>query len=231
MPVLQMLGDALLGESHNVLASILIVRQSAFDKLVDDGDLGLGREQVGIMRGRRSVCTACLHRHTPHVAPHLALFNASDSSGGVYGLDRPDDGYDVIFSQRDAVAGPGATICDVRYNTDAPHLMSPAIVQFVGGTPADATANSRRMLSITLGNNPAFTLPALNFGGTPAGIDARLVIDSGILPIINTGIAHKKAGVGQIGAGITTAPMECFNDGLAALAKTLQGPSSAPVSA
>jgi len=100
--------------------------------------------------------------------------------------------------------------------------VSPAIVQFVGGTPADATANSSRMLSITLGSNPAFTLPALNFGGTPAGIDARLVADSGVLPIINTGIAHKKPGVGQIGAGITTAPMECFNDSLAALAETLQ---------
>jgi hypothetical protein len=100
---------------------------------------------------------------------------------------------------------------------------SPAIVQFVGGTPADATANSRRMLSITLGSNPAFTLPALNFGGTPAGIDARLVVDSGVLPIINTGIAHKKAGVGQIGAGITTAPMECFNHALAALGETLPG--------
>jgi hypothetical protein len=100
---------------------------------------------------------------------------------------------------------------------------SPAIVQFVGGTPADATANSRRMLSITLGSNPAFTLPALNFGGTPAGIDARLVADSGVLPIINTGIAHKKAGVGQIGAGITTAPMECFTQALAALARTLPG--------
>jgi len=99
---------------------------------------------------------------------------------------------------------------------------SPAIVQFVGGTPADATANSRRMLSITLGSNPAFTLPALNFGGTPAGIDARLVVDSGVLPIINTGIAHKKAGVGQIGAGITTAPMECFNRALAALGETLK---------
>jgi len=69
---------------------------------------------------------------------------------------------------------------------------SPAIVQFVGGTPADATANSRRMLSITLGVNPAFTLPALNFGGTPAGIDARLVADSGVLPIINTGIALRR---------------------------------------
>ena len=98
---------------------------------------------------------------------------------------------------------------------------SPAIVQFVGGTPADATANSRRMLSITLGTNPAFTLPALNFGGTPAGIDARLVVDSGVLPIINTGIAHRKAGIGQIGAGITTAPMSCFNDALAYLAAGL----------
>jgi hypothetical protein len=98
---------------------------------------------------------------------------------------------------------------------------SPAIVQFVGGTPADATANSRRMLAITLGANPAFTLPALNFAGTPAGIDARLVADSGVLPIINTGIAHKKAGVGQIGAGITTAPLACFADALAALAQTL----------
>ena len=98
---------------------------------------------------------------------------------------------------------------------------SPAIVQFVGGTPADATANSRRMLSITLGANPAFTLPPLNFGGTPTGIDARLVVDSGVLPIINTGIAHREAGVGQIGAGITTAPMECFNEALAALASGL----------
>ena len=102
---------------------------------------------------------------------------------------------------------------------------SPAIVQFVGGAPADATENSRRKLSITLGSNPAFTLPALDFGGTPAGIDARLVVDSGILPIINTGIAHKKAGVGQIGAGITTAPMECFNCAIAALAETLQSAS------
>jgi hypothetical protein len=98
---------------------------------------------------------------------------------------------------------------------------SPAIVQFVGGTPADATANSRRMLGITLGANPAFTLPPLNFGGTPAGIDARLVADSGVLPIINTGIAHKKAGIGQIGAGITTAPMSCFNDAIAALSAEL----------
>ncbi|MEH6533233.1 MAG: DUF1116 domain-containing protein [Photobacterium frigidiphilum] len=95
---------------------------------------------------------------------------------------------------------------------------SPAIVKFVGGTPTDATNNSRSMQAITLGGNPAFTLPALNFAPTAAGIDARKVVDHSILPIINTGIAHKKAGVGQIGAGITTAPMSCFVDALRSLA-------------
>jgi Protein of unknown function (DUF1116) len=96
---------------------------------------------------------------------------------------------------------------------------SPAIVKFVGGTPADATANSRRMQAITIGGNPAFTLPALNFAPTAAGIDARKVVDRSILPVINTGIAHKQAGVGQIGAGITTAPMAGFIEAIRALAE------------
>lgn len=99
---------------------------------------------------------------------------------------------------------------------------SPAIVKFVGGTPADATNNSRRMQAITLGGNPAFTLPALNFAPTAAGIDARKVADRGILPVINTGIAHKEAGVGQIGAGITTAPMPCFVEAISTLAAQVQ---------
>ena len=98
---------------------------------------------------------------------------------------------------------------------------SPAIVQFVGGTPADALANTKQMLHITLGRNNGLTLPPLNFQGTPAGIDARLVVDNSIAPVINTGIAHKDAGVGQIGAGITRAPMECFNQAILALAQTL----------
>jgi len=95
---------------------------------------------------------------------------------------------------------------------------APAIVQFVGGTPQDAVANTREMRHITLGRNNAFTLPAMNFSGTPAGIDARRVLDTNITPIINTGIAHKEAGVGQIGAGITRAPLECFTQAIIALA-------------
>ena len=98
---------------------------------------------------------------------------------------------------------------------------APAIVQFVGGSPADAVANSERMGHITLGRNQALTLPTLNFQGTPAGIDARKVVDTGICPTINTGIAHREPGIGQIGAGITEAPLACFVDALEALAATL----------
>ncbi len=98
---------------------------------------------------------------------------------------------------------------------------APAIVKFVGGTPADAIANTLAMTNITLGRNSAFTLPALNFGGTPAGIDVRKVVDTGILPVINTGIAHREAGIGQIGAGVTHAPLACFSQAILALDKKL----------
>jgi hypothetical protein len=96
---------------------------------------------------------------------------------------------------------------------------APAIVQFVGGTPADAEANTLRMMRITVGKNPAFSIPSLGFSGTPAGIDARKVVDRGIAPVINTGIAHRRPGIGQIGAGITQAPMACFSQAIVALAE------------
>jgi len=99
---------------------------------------------------------------------------------------------------------------------------APAIVQFVGGTPDDAIANTMSMTHVTFGRNNAFTLPPLNFGGTPAGIDARKVLDTNILPIINTGIAHKEAGVGQIGAGLTRAPLDCFAQAIKALAASVE---------
>ena len=94
---------------------------------------------------------------------------------------------------------------------------APAIVKFVGGSSQDALANTLAMTHITLRRNGAFTLPALDFAGTPACIDARRVVDTGILPVINTGIAHKDAGVGQIGAGVTHAPLACFTQALLAL--------------
>jgi hypothetical protein len=105
---------------------------------------------------------------------------------------------------------------------------APAIVQFIGGTPALALESTLTMQHITLGRNNAFTLPPLDFAGTPAGIDVRKVVDTGIAPIINTGMAHKDAGVGQVGAGIVRPPMQCFTQAVAALsdalAETLQDP-------
>ena len=98
---------------------------------------------------------------------------------------------------------------------------SPAIVKFVGGTSQDALNNSLRMREITLGRHPSFCLPSLDFDGTACGIDVLKVLDRHILPIINTGIAHKKAGIGQIGAGITNAPEECFVKALRFLAQEI----------
>ncbi|MDP9354842.1 MAG: DUF1116 domain-containing protein [Chloroflexota bacterium] len=98
---------------------------------------------------------------------------------------------------------------------------APAIVQFVGGTPELAMGYTREMFGITLGRNPAYTLPPLGFSGTPTGIDARLVADTGTLPVINTGIAHKAPGVGQVGAGVVHPPLECFAGAIEALAAEL----------
>lgn len=87
---------------------------------------------------------------------------------------------------------------------------APAITDFVGGTPGDALSRTLEMYEITLGENPNYTIPALEFRGTPTGIDLLKVIDTGVQPFINTGIAHKEPGVGQIGAGLVRAPRECF---------------------
>ena len=99
---------------------------------------------------------------------------------------------------------------------------SPAIVRFVGGSAADALGATAEMRHITLGSNPAWTLPVLDFQGTPAGIDVRKCVDTGIAPVINTGIAHREAGIGQIGAGVTRAPLACMEQAVTALARRLR---------
>ncbi len=89
---------------------------------------------------------------------------------------------------------------------------APAIVQFVGGTPQDAVNYSKQMYEICEGEGNTYKIPALNFRGSATGIDIRNVIETGIRPVINTGIAHCKPGVGQVGAGIVNPPMKCFED-------------------
>ncbi|HSV67175.1 MAG TPA: DUF1116 domain-containing protein [Mycobacteriales bacterium] len=98
---------------------------------------------------------------------------------------------------------------------------APAIVRFVGGTVADALRTTAEMYEITLAENPAYALPALDFRGTPTGIDVTAVLRTGVLPRINTGIAGRFAGTGQVGAGLVSPPAECFTAALAALADTV----------
>ena len=93
-----------------------------------------------------------------------------------------------------------------------------AIVQFVGGEPEDAVNYSRKMYSITTGESSTFSIPILDFRGSPTGIDIRKVVETGILPQINTGIAHREAGIGQVGAGLVNPPWECFRSALLAYA-------------
>src|SRR5579875_3120460 len=98
---------------------------------------------------------------------------------------------------------------------------APAIVRFIGGTPADAIAYTRAMYRITLTRSQAYGIPSLGFAGTPTAIDVRRVVESGVVPIIDTGIAHRLPGMGQIGAGITAAPYGCFTAALRALGRRL----------
>jgi uncharacterized protein DUF1116 len=99
---------------------------------------------------------------------------------------------------------------------------APAVVAYIGaGRASQAGAFTRDMAEVTVGSNPAWTIPALDFAGVPTGIDIRLVVESGIAPAINTGIAHREPGVGQVGAGIVRAPLACFETALVAFAKTV----------
>lgn len=96
---------------------------------------------------------------------------------------------------------------------------APAIVTFVSGTPKDALNATLEMYEINYAEHKYFTIPQLEFRGTPTGIDIRKVVETGITPRVNTGIAHKEAGVGQIGAGLVRPPMSIFEDALVAFAE------------
>ncbi|MEW9530343.1 DUF1116 domain-containing protein [Microbispora sp. NPDC049125] len=95
---------------------------------------------------------------------------------------------------------------------------APAIVRFVGGDVSDAVAATTSMYEITMAEHPAYQIPGLGFRGTPVGIDVALVARTGLLPVVNTGIAGRVAGTGQVGAGLVNPPVEAFTAALTALA-------------
>ena len=133
-------------------------------------------------------------------------------AGQVQGLYFPQ------YTEADANPDIGdSTITETAGYGGVAMAAAPAIVKFVGGSPQLATQTTLEMYEITFGEHDNLTIPALNFRGTPLGIDVRKVMETGILPQINTGIAHKDPGVGMVGAGILRAPEKCFQDAFAAL--------------
>jgi Protein of unknown function (DUF1116) len=99
---------------------------------------------------------------------------------------------------------------------------APAVVGFIGaGQPSEAGAFTRAMAEIAVGANQEWAIPSMDYTGVPTGIDIRLVVDTGLAPTINTGIAHRLPGVGQVGAGMVKAPLGCFEDALVAFAAKL----------
>ena len=95
---------------------------------------------------------------------------------------------------------------------------APALVTFIGGVPRDAINTTLDMYEITYAEHKQFTIPFLDFRGTPTGVDIRKVVEKQITPRVNTGVAHKDPGVGQVGAGVVSAPMSLFEDALVAFA-------------
>ena len=131
----------------------------------------------------------------------------------------PDGLYFPGFSSEDANADIGdSTITETAGIGGFAMAAAPAIVAFVSGTPQDAINATLEMYEITVAEHDHFTIPSLDFRGTPTGIDIRKVVELGTTPRINTGIAHKEAGVGQVGAGLVRPPKAIFEEALIAYA-------------
>jgi hypothetical protein len=138
-------------------------------------------------------------------------------------VEMPQGLYFPGYSEKDANPDMGDSAIMETIGVGAFAMATaPSVVGFVGaGSVKDAYAFTSAMSEITLTTNPRWTMPALDGQGVPTGIDIRRVVETGIQPAINTGIAHRKPGVGQVGAGVARAPLACFEQGLIAFASAI----------
>ncbi len=138
-------------------------------------------------------------------------------------VEMPEGLYFPGFSEADANPDMGdSTIVETIGLGGFSMGASPAVAGFVGAGAASEAGNfTRTMSEIAIGENPEWTIPAMDYLGVPSGIDIRLVVETGLAPTINTGIAHREPGIGQVGAGIVRAPMACFEKALLAFADSV----------
>lgn len=138
-------------------------------------------------------------------------------------VEMPEGLYFPGYSEADANPDIGdSTIVETIGLGGFAMAASPAVAGFVGaGSASQAFQYTKTMYEITTAKNPDWSIPALDFAGVPTGIDIRKVIETGITPTINTGIAHREPGIGQVGAGIVRAPYACFEQALVELGARL----------
>ena len=138
-------------------------------------------------------------------------------------VEMPEGLYFPGFTEKDANPDMGdSTIVETIGLGGFAMGAAPAVAGFVGaGASSEAGNYTRTMLEIAITENPEWTIPSMDYLGVPTGIDIRLVVETGLTPTINTGIAHKEPGVGQVGAGVVRAPMACFEQALLAFADRL----------
>ncbi|MBF8289270.1 MAG: domain containing protein [Chloroflexi bacterium] len=233
------------GHNRNMAATSLLVRALA-PSIVRSVDSATAVAVLDFLRGNdhfflnlsMAACKSALD--AAHGIPGSSVVTAMSRNGVDFGIrisgtgDRwftapvgvPDGLFFPGYGPQDANPDLGDSAITETFGIGGFAMAAaPAIVRFVGGSASDALEFTRLMGRITLAKNPSYALPSLEFAGTPTGIDARRVVDSGIAPVINTGIAHRLAGVGQIGAGIARAPLSCFAEGIRELAATLGVPA------
>jgi hypothetical protein len=228
------------GHNRNKAASLLYLKALAphIAKVAPDAGTSsevlrfLGDNALSVLNPVMAACKAMVdaaHNIEGSTIVSVMARNGTDFGIRVSGLgDRwftapvatPQGLYFPGFTAQDASGDIGdSTITETAGIGGFAMASAPAIVTFVSGTPKDAINATLEMYEITFAEHKYFTIPPLDFRGTPTGIDIRKVVEKGITPRVNTGIAHKEAGVGQVGAGLVRPPMAMFEQALMAYAE------------
>ncbi len=228
------------GHNRNKAGSIMFTKNLApyIVKATDDSAVAseiiqtLGDNALSVLNPVMAACKAMVdtaHNIEGSTIVSVMARNGTDFGIRVSGLgDRwftapvavPQGLYFPGFTAEDASGDIGdSTITETAGIGGFAMASAPAIVTFVSGTPRDAINATLEMYEICFTEHKYFTIPPLDFRGTPTGIDIRKVVEKGITPRVNTGIAHKEAGVGQVGAGLVRPPMTMFEEALVAYAE------------
>lgn len=228
------------GHNRNKAGSLLftknlapyIVKATENAEVASEIILALGDNALSVLNPVMAACKAMVD--TAHDIESSTIVSVMARNGTDFGIrvsglgDRwftapvavPQGLYFPGFTAEDSSGDIGdSTITETAGIGGFAMASAPAIVSFVSGTPKDALNATLEMYEICFTEHKYFTIPPLDFRGTPTGIDIRKVVETGITPRVNTGIAHKDAGVGQVGAGLVRPPMEMFEEALVAYAE------------